>query len=542
MAEFPVGAPVEATRAQLEEQDIHRGTRGLVVENHGDGTLKVLWQNCSEASTNVNKNWVQIVQASTTDIIASDMAPHTKSITEALNAVNVGRFHKMHVVLMMFAWCAFGSSQEATPYTFPGLRNRFGASESQLGFFSSAFLFGGLLGSILASLIVDRVGRWPTMVTSSPVCCILHIYMAMAPSFEVLVILRVLQGTAWSLLMTAIATWYTEFLPTEERGALMAIYTLGWPVGRFLIIGIASVTDDAWQAVLLVGAFNFAILSVLIGFTSESPRFLMMSEDKKGAHRVLDGIYRQNGRVWDSSTNLTLDSHSCSHIQKITDRDHRPLLVFSFIVFASLSMTQNLLDTWGPDIYHELFSPKNKDLPAFILSLFDLGDMCGVVLSIFISDQVGRYGSFIIGFFVQSFMLVAMSATAVVIPSAVATLGVLFGMLSSSCRCFLFEAANMWTLEAFPTNLRALAFGLATAVMRLCGMGAVQIFSYFVGNMSAWQSILIIAFIMMFSGLVVLYMFPKETAGAHLGAPMNESSQTKNESEDRIHTLRESLL
>lgn len=457
----------------------------------------------------------------------------------------------MHVALMMFAWCAFASSQEATPYTFPGLSNRFRASESQLAFsssfFSSAFLFGGLLGSVLASLIVDRVGRWPTMMISSPVNCILHIYMAMAPSFEVLVILRVLQGTAWSLLMTAIATWYAEFLPTEQRGSLMAIYTLGWPVGRFLIIGIASVTDESWQAVLLVGAVNFAILSVLIGIaTNESPRFLMVKKDIEGVHRVLGEIYRQNGCVWDSSTNLTLDSHSCdqgsetacSHIQKITHRDHRPLLVFSFTVFASLSMTTELLNTYGPDIYHELFSPKNKDLPTFILSLFDLGDMCGVVLSIFISDEIGRKGSFIIGFFVQSFMLVALSATAVVIPSAVATLGVLFGMLSSSCRCFLFEAANMWTLEAFPTNLRALALGLGIGVMRLCGICSVEIFRYFVPYMSAWQSILIIAFIMMFSGLVVLCMFPKETARE----PMNESSQTKNESEDRIHTLNEPLL
>lgn len=358
--------------------------------------------------------------------------------------------------------------------------------------------------------------------------------MAIVQSFRVLLILRLLQALAWSFLMTAIATWYVEFLPTKRRGPMMAMYSLGWPAGRFLVIWVASKTNDSAEAVWLVGAVNFAILSALIFLASESPRFLLVRGKTESAHQILRSMCSQSGHEWNGDIILKAEPHSnghstttnCTRMAKI-NQEHRTLLLFSFMVFACLSITTVLLDTWGPSVYHKLMSPGEPELPHFVLSLFNLGDMCGIVLSIFLADRIGRRGSFIIGFFVQASLLGAMVTTSVLVPRAVATLAVFLGMLSSSCRCFGWEAAHMWTLEAFPTDLRAMAFGVATAFMRVCSIGAVQISSLFVKSMSPQRALSTIAFMMVVSGVLVLQAFPKETAGEPMTEYGDGSSQRK---------------
>ena len=59
---------------------------------------------------------------------------------------------------------------------------------------------------------------------------------AAAPSFSLLVLARAAQAACWALAQAAATTWYAEFLPSHGRGPLLAAVSVGWPVGRALVI------------------------------------------------------------------------------------------------------------------------------------------------------------------------------------------------------------------------------------------------------------------------------------------------------------------
>ena len=40
------------------------------------------------------------------------------------------------------------------------------------------------------------------------------------------------------------STWYIEFLPTSTRGMLMAAYSIGWPMGRAVVISVAYLVKE----------------------------------------------------------------------------------------------------------------------------------------------------------------------------------------------------------------------------------------------------------------------------------------------------------
>ena len=98
----------------------------------------------------------------------------------------------------------------------------------------------GVVGSVAASFLLDRLGRRGTVIAISPFAVILGLASMAAPSMHVLLALRSLQSVAFSTTITALSAWYIEFLPTSNRGMLMAAYSLGWPVGRAVVILTAT--------------------------------------------------------------------------------------------------------------------------------------------------------------------------------------------------------------------------------------------------------------------------------------------------------------
>ena len=78
--------------------------------------------------------------------------------------------------------------------------------------------------------------------------CLLHghvVSCSLCSFLQVLIVLRTLQSVVFATTITALSTWYIEFLPTTNRGMLMAAYSLGWPVGRAVVIFTASLARTA---------------------------------------------------------------------------------------------------------------------------------------------------------------------------------------------------------------------------------------------------------------------------------------------------------
>ena len=446
-----------------------------------------------------------------------------RTVAEALDDLQIGHFHVLHLLRMVLAWAIFSMTQESTPYMFQGLRLRFQADEDRIATFAAAFPLGCAIGACVASPLLDHSGRRGTLLNILPCAAMLSLAAGMAPNMLVLNILRMLQAVAFSVAITGMSAWYIEFLPTSTRGMLMAAYSVGWPIGRAIVIWTAAWVKEDWTQFMALAAWGFVVFFTSMYYAHESPRFLAASGRAADAARVLKEMYQSNGQgVWEHRIQIAnsdgLDGRSRFR-ELILVKENRNLLIFAMSLFVMLASTTVLLDTWGPRLYRDLLAPGASGLPHGILMLFNLGDFAGIVLSILVIDHIGRCGSFVIGFIVQGCLLFLLTLLSSSGASSLHAFAVACGTLSSACRCFAWESAQMWTLEVFPTQIRATAFSVAMTVMRLASILSLKVSAQYIGILDAANSLRILAALLLASGLFSTLLLPKETAKV----PMTEA-------------------
>ena len=227
---------------------------------------------------------------------------------------------------------------------------------------------------------------------------------------------------------------------------------------------------------------------------------------------------------------------------RVLVRRHGALLAFALFLMTALSCTTVLLDVWGPRAFTRLLYGEGTALKYGTLLLFNVGDLIGIVVSIAVVDRIGRRGCFAVGFLLQAALL----TTLVLAHSMVETFGAyhcaggtvqkvealrgwehckdqgagalalltFVGMLATGCRCFGWEAAQLWIVEAFPTSVRATAVSLAQAAMRIASVGALALSGAYIDDLTPSDALLVVAAVQAAAGVVAIYGLPRETAGS----------------------------
>eukprot|EP00428_Durinskia_dybowskii_P014153 CAMPEP_0170208290 /NCGR_PEP_ID=MMETSP0116_2-20130129/3729_1 /TAXON_ID=400756 /ORGANISM="Durinskia baltica, Strain CSIRO CS-38" /LENGTH=490 /DNA_ID=CAMNT_0010458761 /DNA_START=68 /DNA_END=1540 /DNA_ORIENTATION=- len=453
-------------------------------------------------------------------------------ITEALDAVPLGRFMAGHLLTMIVAMASLAAVHEAAAYSLWGMKEHLRTTDSGYARLTAVFQIGAAIGCFAASLLADNWGRRATAIVSSFTGAILHYAAGTAGSMAYLDWLRFAQAICYALCMASMNTWYVEFLPTRHRGQLLSALCTGWPIGRGMTIVVSKYFGSAWFATwYLAGALQL-LVAVIMLFAWESPRFLLISGDQAKAHQVLASMHAASGGSWDQRVHLTMagtdeettlfdkgasNTHIFSRINSLV-YDHGRLLFFIMVVFACLASTSLLLDTWGPLIFQRLF---DTDTPQSIMMLFNMGDLGGIFVSIAVADMVGRRGSLFLGFFMQAFLLAATAQTSKFLTHTASLFYVplFFGTMASGCRCFAWEAASMWLSEVFPTHLRVTAMAVVMPVMRLLSVVTLTASGELIERASPAACLAVISVLLFLSGVFVAVCFPFETANV----PMSES-------------------
>jgi MFS transporter, YNFM family, putative membrane transport protein len=156
----------------------------------------------------------------------------------------------------LFAAAAMFTAMYSTQAILPELGREFSVSPSQTGLTVSVVIGALAVGAWFWGPLSDRIGRRASLVLSSAVLVVPSVGLALAPSFRVLLALRVAQGLCMPGLLTVgvpyVTEAFTERIGTRAMGLYVSSLVVGGLVGR---VGVALLTTlIGWRGALAIVA------------------------------------------------------------------------------------------------------------------------------------------------------------------------------------------------------------------------------------------------------------------------------------------------
>jgi len=201
-------------------------------------------------------------------------------------------YHKLIFVIVAIAF--FFDSVDLATMTFilGSIKQEFGLSTAMTGLVASASFFGMVVGAALAGLLADRFGRRPVFQWSMVLWGIASYLCSTAQSVDALIAWRVLLGVGMGMEFPVAQTLLSEFVPTANRGRLIALMDGFWPLG-FITAGIVSyfvLPQFGWRAVFALLAIPAVFVLIVRRIVPESPRWLEHAGRHAEADAVMCGI------------------------------------------------------------------------------------------------------------------------------------------------------------------------------------------------------------------------------------------------------------
>ncbi len=187
------------------------------------------------------------------------------------------------------------------------LETEFTLTKLELGWSVSSLALSAAVAMMIAGPLSDRVGRRPVLMIAAALFAASALVSALAPSFLVLVIARMVGGLGVGAALIIAPIYIAEIAPAEQRGRMVSFNQLNIVIGisaaffsnyLILLMGQAEMTwsetlmfdSAAWRWMLGVETFPAIVYFFALFFVPESPRWLAMRGREGDALNVLEDV------------------------------------------------------------------------------------------------------------------------------------------------------------------------------------------------------------------------------------------------------------
>jgi AAHS family 4-hydroxybenzoate transporter-like MFS transporter len=389
-------------------------------------------------------------------------SPAAVDIADLINTHPLSSFQKGIMVLIGGVVVMDGFDVQAIGFVAPALTQDWNLDPAALGPIFGSGLFGMLLGSMLLSILSDRLGRRPVLVGSTAFFGLCMLGTAAAGSVQQLIFLRFLAGLGLGGVMANAVALASEYSPQRQRASLLMWISCGFTGGAIAggLISTVLIPWGSWRSVFLVGGvLPLGIAAVMYWRLPESLLFLSL---QRGTHdrlgqllgRIVPGI--EPGR----DLQLRGPVEGRGSLAKLF-RDGRALmtLLLWLVSFANL-LNLFFLANWLPLLSTRMgFSSPTAVLLGTTLQL---GGMIGAVFMGPLIDRLGYYRVL-----VPVFLIAGLAVAAIGQPST--SLQSLYMVIFAAGICIVGAqpALNALASTLYPTEIRATGVGWSLGVGRV---------------------------------------------------------------------------
>jgi MFS transporter, DHA2 family, multidrug resistance protein len=136
----------------------------------------------------------------------------------------------------------------------PHVMGAFGVGQSQAQFLSTSFLAMNITGVLASSWAISKIGQRQTFSLMMLVFGGASVVCFVAPTLELLIVGRIVQGFAGGLLQPLVMMVLFQVFPIEKRGLAMGMFSMGVTVALGLGPSVGGITIDLfdWRAIFLI--------------------------------------------------------------------------------------------------------------------------------------------------------------------------------------------------------------------------------------------------------------------------------------------------
>ena len=192
-------------------------------------------------------------------------------------------------------------------------------SEAKFSTISSFFFIGATLGLLVSTAIFDRFGRRNGAIVGNLIGATATLIGTWAPSFEVMLVVRIFQGVGMFIQLTGIYCWALELTPAHLRsfanGFIMDIWTFG-----YMIVTLLGYLIPTWNYIFLAVAIINYVLTIPQLIYPISPRFALVRGREDEAKKTLESFSRLcNNEISMDTVRLTYKERAQNYWEQIKD-------------------------------------------------------------------------------------------------------------------------------------------------------------------------------------------------------------------------------
>jgi MFS transporter, SP family, arabinose:H+ symporter len=291
------------------------------------------------------------------------------------------------------------------------IQKLWGLSNLQHGLAIAMALYGTVVGAAFGGVPADKYGRKKTLLWIGILFFFSAIGTAVANDVNTFMIFRFIGGLSIGASSVVAPVYISEIAPAKYRGRMVISFQANIVLGILLAYVsnyLLEGGENDWRWMLGVVAIPALIFSVMMLFTPETPRWLILNKgDEKGAKEVLS-ITESDV---DGALKTIKDSASVSEVKEtFFDKKYsRPIILAFLFAFFNQASGINAIIYFAPRI----FEMTGRGPEAALLSSAGIGvfNLIFTVLGWFLIDRFGRKVLMYIGSigYIVSLGLIAMA-------------------------------------------------------------------------------------------------------------------------------------
>jgi SP family xylose:H+ symportor-like MFS transporter len=356
------------------------------------------------------------------------------------------------------------------------------AANSLLGFVVSSALIGCIAGGLMGGWVSTHVGRRRGLIIAA-VFFFISALGASAPEFPFapighggsgymanFVFYRILGGIGVGLASMLSPMYIAEIAPPKVRGNLVAwnqfAIIFGMLVIYFVNFGISkSGSGDAWlnsigwRYMFLSGSIPAGLFLILLFFVPETPRYLMLKGDEKGARAVLAKLVTaEEGEKELSEIRASLSEH---HSGKLFSFGMLVIFIGIMLSVFQQFVGINVVLYYATDIFKGMGFSTNVSL--FQTIVVGAVNLTFTMVAIVTVDRYGRRPLQIIGALIMAVSMITLGTDFWLGGKGLVAL---VAMLVYTAGFAMSWGPVTWVLlsEIFPNQIRGKAMALAVAM------------------------------------------------------------------------------